>query len=415
MRSGNLGENARRLVARYTVLDGQPIREGGTLALQRSVENDYVKFIAFAQEQIERNGEGLVGYITANGYLDQPTLAGLRRSLIQAFDEIRIIDLHGYARAGGNDENVFSQIGEGVAILILVRRNGNHERGALVRYHSLRGRRAEKRAWLAAHHAFNIDYEVVQPAAPDYRFRPEDPAIRARYRGEFVGLTEIFQVQRGAIVTARDAFAIGFSENEVVARLEAFRDHRGSTRQASEGNGLKWSGDWPEMANQAREWLRQVPNLRRYVQPITYRPFDDRYVIYKDRFLDTPCTAVMDHVVYGQGRNRLLLFGRSVRYGIADQFFVTSKLAEAKAGEASRQCHAAPLYLFHNDLAGEAQSNSSVAFRGRAQELWGDQFTSENILGYIYGILNSTRFWEAFAVQLCADHARIPLLPRSWL
>lgn len=243
VRSGNLGPNARRLVAQYTTLDGQPIREGGTLALQRSVENDYVKFIAFAQEQIERNGEGVIGYITANGYLDQPTLAGLRRSLMQSFDEIRIIDLHGYARAGGGDENVFTQIGEGVAILLLIRRSGQHQREASVRYYSLKGRRSEKRAWLATNHAFDVNYEQVQPSTPDYRFRPEDPAVRARYRGEFIGLTEIFSLQRGAIVTARDAFAVAFTKDELLQRLEAYRDHRGTVRQASEELGIRWSGD----------------------------------------------------------------------------------------------------------------------------------------------------------------------------
>ena len=411
VRTSNLGPNARRLVSRYTVLDGHPIREGGTLALQRSVENDYVKFIAFAQEQIERNGEGIVGYITANGYLDQPTLAGLRRSLMQSFDDIRIVDLHGYARAGSADENVFTQIGEGVAVLILVRRAGDHNREATVSYHSCRGMRAEKRGWLAEQNAFDIDYEPVHPVAPDYRFRPESAAVRERYRQEFIGLTEIFQLQRGAIVTARDSFAIGFTEDRVLERLEAYRDHPGSARQASEELGIRWSGDWPRMAPGAKAWLRQTPNLRQYIKPITYRPFDDRYVIYSDQFLDTPSVAVMDHVVNGRGANRLLLFGRSVRYGMPDQFFVTAQLAEAKSGEASRQCHAAPFFLYHDGFAAEPQPNVRTSFIERVHELWGERLKSQAIFGYVYAMLNSNVLREEFAQQLCADYARIPMCP----
>lgn len=409
VRTGNLGPNARRLVARYTSVDGQAIREGGTLALQRSVENDYVKFIAFAQEQIERNGEGIVGYITANGYLDQPTLVGLRRSLMTAFDEILIIDLHGYARAGDGDENVFSQIGEGVAIILLVRRAGTHQREATVRYHSRTGTRSEKREWLAANDALGIEYDEVRPAAPDYRFKPEDLDVRARYRGEFVGLTEIFPLQKGAIVTARDPFAIAFTQQELLDRLGTFRDHQGTAQQASEACGIRWSGDWPNMAGPAREWLRQTANIAAHIKPITYRPFDDRYVIYSDRFLDTPCVSVMDTIVRGGGENRLLLFGRSVRYGLPDQFFVTNKLAECKAAEASKQCHAAPFYVYHDDLAAGAQANMSNAFAERLAGTWEGQIDQRSAFAYVYGMLNSNVFREEYAAQLCADYARIPI------
>ena len=411
VKSANMGTNARRLVARYREVDGQEIREGGTLALQRALENDYVKFIGFAQEQIERNGEGVIGFITANGYLEQPTLAGLRRSLMTSFDEVHVIDLHGYARAGAGDENVFTQIAEGVAVLILVRRSGNHQRSALVRYSSHIGPRKEKLDWLNANTFSSADAQTVTPTAPDYRFKPEDPVVRARYRGEFVGLTEIFQLQKGAIVTARDKFAIGFTAQELTARLERFRDSQEDIRDASDSAGLSWSGDWPDMANASREWLRHVPNLDRFIQPITYRPFDDRFVIYSDQFLDTPCSAVMDHMRRDSPPNLMLLFGRTVRYGQPDQFFVTNKLAEAKSGEASKQCHAAPLYLHHRDLGAEQAVNFKPQFIERMRAQWGNALGYSDVFGYIYALLNSNVFREMFAPQLCADYARIPLLP----
>ena len=410
IRTANLGPNARRLSSRYVRLDGQPIREGGTLALQRSVENDYVKFIAFAQEQIERTGEGVIGYITANGYLDQPTLAGLRRSLMQTFDEIRIVDLHGYARAGTDDQNVFSQIGEGVAIILMVRQPGDHVREARVRYYSLRGSRSEKRAWLTTENPAEVVYEDVAPEQPDYLFKPESTEVRAKYRGEFVALNDIFEVEKGAIVTARDAFAIGFSPDELIGRLERFRDHRGSAQEASEALGLSWTGDWPRMAGPAKEWLRQNRNWRTLVRPITYRPFDDRYIIYSDMFLDTPASAAMDHIVGVENQNALLLFGRSVRYGMPDQFFVTRKLAEAKSGEASRQCHAAPFLLRHNDLAGGTRPNLKRGFVERVRGVWGQDFALPDVFPYIYGVLNCPTYRQVYAAQICANYARIPFV-----
>lgn len=411
VKSANLGPNARRLVERYAEIDGVPIREGGTLALQRSLENDYVKFIAFAQEQIERNGEGVIGFITANGYLEQPTLAGLRRSLMTTFDEIHVIDLHGYARAGANDENVFTQIGEGVAIILLVRRSASESHEAQVRYSSSIGPRRAKYEWLGGNTSETIASEILSPEAPDYRFKPEDQVVRARYRREFVELTEIFHLQKGAIVTARDKFAIAFSRQELLDRLEGFRDSRRTIKEASDDAGLAWKGDWPDMANAAREWLRQTRDLASYIEPITYRPFDDRYVIYSDKFLDTPCSAVMDHVRSRLAPNRLLLFGRTVRYGLPDQFFVTAKLAEAKSAEASKQCHAAPLYLQHDDLGSGRSTNFRPQFLDRAQRQWRGALSDELVFGYVYGILNSNLFRQKYAVQLCAGYARIPLLP----
>src|SRR5207244_12461674 len=91
------------------------------------LNDDYVKFISFAQWRIEQTGYGILAFITNHGYLDNPTFRGMRQSLLRSFDEIYILDLHGNAkkkeRAPDNtkDENVFD-IQQGVAIGIFVKR-----------------------------------------------------------------------------------------------------------------------------------------------------------------------------------------------------------------------------------------------------------------------------------------------------
>lgn len=59
------------------------------------LQDDYVKFLRFAQWKIEQSGEGIVGMITNHSYLDNPTFRGMRQSLMDTFDEIYILDLHG--------------------------------------------------------------------------------------------------------------------------------------------------------------------------------------------------------------------------------------------------------------------------------------------------------------------------------
>jgi len=59
------------------------------------LQDDYVRFIRFAQWKISQAGEGVLGFITNHSYLDNPTFRGMRQSLMDSFNEIYILDLHG--------------------------------------------------------------------------------------------------------------------------------------------------------------------------------------------------------------------------------------------------------------------------------------------------------------------------------
>ncbi len=108
-------------------MDGQPLGERNP----KWLNDDYVKFLRFAQWRIERTGHGVLAFITNHGYLDNPTFRGMRQSLMQSFDEIHVLNLHGNSKKkerapdGGKDENVFD-IQQGVAIGIFIRREGSH-------------------------------------------------------------------------------------------------------------------------------------------------------------------------------------------------------------------------------------------------------------------------------------------------
>ncbi len=67
--------------------------------------------------------------ITNHGYLDNPTFRGMRQHLMQTFDEIYVLDLHGNSLKketcpdGSPDQNVFD-IRQGVAIALLLKYGG---------------------------------------------------------------------------------------------------------------------------------------------------------------------------------------------------------------------------------------------------------------------------------------------------
>src|SRR5262249_44601350 len=118
---GYVLENGSEEQGYYTV-DGSPLGERNAKWLQ----DDYVKFLRFAQWQIDRNGWGIVGFIVNHNCLEAPTFRGLRRSLLGTFDQVFVLDLHGNHRRretgpeGKRDENVFAGVAQGVAVLLLV-------------------------------------------------------------------------------------------------------------------------------------------------------------------------------------------------------------------------------------------------------------------------------------------------------
>ena len=118
-----LKKNLKGLQSYYEV-DGAPLNEK-----KLWLQDDYVKFIRFAQWKIEQDGEGILGFITNNGYLDNPTFRGMRQSLMHSFNKIYLLDLHGNSLKkekcpdGSKDMNVFD-IQQGVAIALCIRKRG---------------------------------------------------------------------------------------------------------------------------------------------------------------------------------------------------------------------------------------------------------------------------------------------------
>ncbi|MHC5716968.1 MAG: N-6 DNA methylase, partial [Nostoc sp.] len=133
----------------YFEVDGKPLGERNP----KWLNDDYVKFIRFAQWRIEQTGYGILAFITNHGYLDNPTFRGMRQSLMNTFDDIYVLDLHGNSKKkekcpdGSKDENVFD-IQQGVAISIFVKRQDGNKEAANVYHADLYGLRESKYQWL---------------------------------------------------------------------------------------------------------------------------------------------------------------------------------------------------------------------------------------------------------------------------
>ena len=95
------------------------------------LSDDYIKFIRYGEYFIDKTGEGILAYISNNSFIDGIIHRKMREHLLETFDKVYILDLHGNAKKkettpnGGKDENVFD-IMQGVSINIFIKKKGSN-------------------------------------------------------------------------------------------------------------------------------------------------------------------------------------------------------------------------------------------------------------------------------------------------
>ncbi len=191
-------------------------REGLSERNPKWLQDDYAKFIRMAQHHIERAGRGVVAFVTNHSYVFNPTFRAMRRSLARTFDHIYVLDLGGNVkRLDGQDENVFP-IQMGVAVSFFVRTSDSA--GCAVRYAGVKGRKSEKLGRLARLEPESVAWRDVKLVEPFAVFVPQEGSLREEFYG-FASLFDIFDEHTMGFVTSRDSFAIGFTKEEVLARV----------------------------------------------------------------------------------------------------------------------------------------------------------------------------------------------------
>ena len=277
------GQDGKEKTGNYFEVDGQPLGEKNP----KWVNNDYVKFIRFAQWRIEQTGEGILAFITDHSYLNSPTFRGMRQSLMETFDEIYLLDLHGntkkkeHAPDGCKDENVFD-IQQGVAVGIFVKHaKATNNSVGRVCHADLWGEREAasqggKYGWLAANDVASTCWAELSPTSPFYLFVPRNEALAEEYEAGWK-LTEVFPVHSVGIVTARDGLAIRWTEDDM--RRTALDFAARGIEEARNVYGLgRDSQDWK--VSWAQEDVRLHLDSDKHVKPILYRPFDTRFTYY---------------------------------------------------------------------------------------------------------------------------------------
>lgn len=279
----------------YYKVDGQPLKEKNPKWLQ----DDYVKFIRFAQWKIEKAGEGVLGFITNHSYLDNPTFRGMRQSLMKTFNEIYILDLHGNSLKkercpdGSKDENVFD-IQQGVAIALFIKKKDKKDCKV---YHSeIWGLREHKYEWLLRNDFKTTLWKEVFPKSEFYLFIPREERLSGFYE-KFLKITEIFAIYGVGMTTARDDFVIDINKNNLLNRIRLFKNSKFSDDELHNFFNIRKKKGWS--IRKAWNMLQSIPDyeLNDYIKPVLYRPFDMRWIFYHDSVVWRTVKRVMLHMI----------------------------------------------------------------------------------------------------------------------
>ncbi|WP_181226973.1 type ISP restriction/modification enzyme [Helicobacter pylori] len=383
--------------------------------------DDYVKFMRFAQNKIESLGHGLFGFISNNAFLDNPTFRGLRRSLLECYDELYILNLHGNARKkektpqGAKDENVFN-IMQGVSINLFVKKAQTTK--PKIRYYDVYGQRAEKYAFLTQNDLNSIEWLELAPREPFYLLLPLETPLLDEYEQGF-SVQDMFQVGSTGVCSQRDHVVFHKDKESLLKLLKDF-----STLEPSELRRIykikKDGRDW-RLEYAIRDVRANADNLEEYIVLCQYRPFDFYYTYYTGKsksFIAYPRGEVFKHMLppppqtnpktpNQTHKNAALNTPRQLKNNDKSwtQCFISSHINDqglSSGGNGAGVNY--PLYRFRDPNYTE---NFTPEFRSFIDKHYNHPFEPLEVLGYIYALLYSPNYRKRYEEFLKADYPKI--------
>lgn len=412
----------------YFFVDGKPLGEKNPKWLQ----DDYVKFIRFAQDKMDKLEEGIVGIITNHRFLTNPTFRGMRQSLMRTFHQIYVIDLHGSNKPkestpeGEKDENVFD-IEQGVAISVFIKKKGLEKK---IFHTDFWGTREGKYKRSLEDDIKNIHWHAFQASMPFYLLSPQTENVKKEYEKSWL-IKEIFKLNSNGIVTKRDGLVIDFSPEALKKKLNLFNDPKKNDNEIANFFNLPLEDKDKWNLNRARAYLYKTGVEDKKLIQILYRPFDVRWIYFDEVLV---ARLVRNLIFHLQEQNHAIVCGRAGLnvLGLDWNLTTISKFPTDLNLFSRGGGTIFPLFILRNGTEAiffEGQANESEPlyskegkpyykeenftkeFRDFINALYQQVFLPEEILGYLYGILYSPSYRKKYAEFLKIDFPRIPFTP----
>lgn len=396
------------------------------------LSDDYIKFIRFGQHFVDKNGSGVLAYISNNSFIDGIIHRQMRKNLLESFDKIYILDLHGNAKKkevcpdGTPDQNVFD-IMQGVSINLFVK-TGKKKKNELAQvfHFDLFGKRDFKYNYLHENSLKSFEWNELKPETPNFFLVKKDFEGSKEYEKGFK-VDELFGLNSSGIKTHRDHFIIDFQKETLLTRIDNFYNLKYSDLEVGREFDLKDNRDWS--ISTARKIEKFNPNKVTYIE---YRPFDNRFCYYESSLIDFGRENVMKHFLGANNFGLSLL--RQSRVGGVGNYWINKSIIGKDAISSLDTCTTFPLYLYPNTTAqqtiiqsSERTPNLNMEIVNQMAERLGLTFVPEpnvktlhatslqqttfapiDILDYIYAVLHSPTYREKYKEFLKIDFPRVP-------
>jgi predicted helicase len=394
-----------------------------------NLDDDYIKFIRYGQHYIDKNGSGILAYISNNSFIDGITHRQMRKYLLESFDKIYILDLHGNAKKkevckdGSPDQNVFD-IMQGVSINIFVK-TGNKKKNELgqVFHSNLQGKREFKYETLNSNTIQSFEWKQLEFTKPNYFFVPKNFDEIKNYEKGFK-INELFGENVAGIETIRDAITIHFNSNSLKNVVNDFLNL--DEIEIAKKYNTEDARDWK--IGRAKEDVKLNIENQNVWQNIYYRPFDTRKTFYSGKQNGFVCNGrynVMKHLLK---ENLGLIIPRQTTQDWR-HCFITDKIFEGNITASAKLfgtgC-AFPLYIYPEtngqqtfgqtaertpnlnvEIVKQIANKISLTFTNE-KETTKNTFAPIDILDYIYAVLHSPTYREKYKEFLKIDFPRIP-------
>lgn len=369
-----------------------------------NLDDDYIKFIRFSEHFIEKNGAGIVAMITNNSFVDGITHRQMRKHLLETFDDIYILDLHGNMKKketaldGSKDENVFD-IQQGVSINIFVRTSKSKKKLGAVHHAELFGLRKEKYEKLNESDVETIEWKNLVYVEPYYFFVPKDFSVSKEYEKGFK-IDELFPVSNSGVKTDRDSLFVDIDKVVLESRMQ---------KLLSGDYDEKFKKDYRVVDSGSYKLTQKLKEKifdELYIQMIQYRPFDYRWIYYDPALISRPGDKVFKHVV-GHENTGFLICRQQSTFDF--QHILASNLLSdicSVSLQTKETGYFFPLYLYHKDGSKIANLKGEIVEKIKANV--SGEVTPEDILNYIYAALYSPKYREVYKEFLKIDFPRIP-------
>ena len=435
---GQINENDNNKNRKYPAIDAQvkeTYAKDSTATNKNKLSDPYVKAIRWASDRIGE--EGVVAFVTNNGFLDGVAFDGMRKHLADDFDAIYILDLSGNIRKNpklsGKTHNVFG-IQVGVSINFFIKRRNNANSQAEIFYARVDEfwRKEDKYHYLdSEEHYRNIEW---QPITPDQRytwlteglhaefetFTPMGTKEAKRAKGEVVDV--IFKTYGCGVGTNRDAWVYNFNQNGLTQNVRLTIDTYNAEvdrwkRQGNQGENLDdfvLSDDakikWSSVLKRALKSGQIAEFADTKIRQSLYRPFT-KLNLFFDRVMNhsvhlfpsifpTPETEQENRVIWLKVGQEWPMFALMVNK-IPDQL-----------PQGGSQCFS--FYTYDEDGTNRRENITDWALAQFRTHYRDEAIAKWDIFHYVYGLLYHPDYRERYQANLKRELPRLPYAPNFW-